>query len=317
VLFTPTDTNFTTATATVTLLVNKATPVITWSTPAPIPFGTPLTNVQLHATASVPGTFVYTPPAGTILPGGTQTLSVLFTPTDTANYTTATATVTLTVTNGGPILSLVPTALTFSSAINVRTAAQSVLVTNVGSANLRITGISLGGANPGRFGMTHNCPINGAGLAPQGTCTINVTFIPNNNANRSAVINVRVAAPAVSGTVTLSGSTARPTVSLSPTSIAFGTQPINTTSAPQTVTVTNTSAVPLVINSISLGGANPGRFGQTNNCPIGGAGLPAGGSCTISVTFTPNRRVARSATLIVRDNAANSPQTVALTGTGQ
>jgi hypothetical protein len=105
-------------------------------------------------------------------------------------------------------------------------------------------------------------------------------------------------------------------VSVSPTSVAFGNVPMNTTSAPQTITVTNTSTVPLVINSITLGGNNPARFGQTNNCPIGGTGLAAGGSCTITVTFTPNRRAARSATVVIRDNAANSPQSVALTGTG-
>jgi len=63
-------------------------------------------------------------------------------------------------------------------------------------------------------------------------------------------------------------------------------------------------------------GGNPARFAQTNNCPIGGTGLAAGGSCTITVTFTPNRRAARSATVVIRDNAANSPQSVALSGTG-
>jgi hypothetical protein len=103
---------------------------------------------------------------------------------------------------------------------------------------------------------------------------------------------------------------------VAPGSIAFGTQAINTTSVPHPMTVTNTSTLPLIINSITLGGANPNRFGQTNNCPIGGTGLQAGASCTINLTFTPNRRVARSATLTIRDNAANSPQNVSLTGTG-
>jgi hypothetical protein len=314
VVFTPTDTvNYTTATASVTLVVNKATPVITWPAPAPIAFGTPLGATQLNATTTVPGSFVYTPPAGTILPGGTQTLSVLFTPTDTANYTTATATVTLTVTNGGPILSLTPTALTFSSTINVPTPAQSVLVTNVGSAPLRISAINFGGANPGRFGLTHNCPIGGIGLAAGGNCTVNVTFTPNNNTPRSALLRVLVAAPAVSGSVTLTGTTVRPVVGLSATSLAFGNVPINTVSQPQTVTVTNSGTVPLVFTSITMGGANPGRFPQTNNC---GAGLAPNASCTVTISFQPNRRAARSATLSIRSNAVNSPTTVTMTGTG-
>ncbi len=314
VAFTPTDTaNYTTATASVTLVVNKATPVITWPTPAPIAFGTPLGATQLNASTTIPGLFVYTPPAGTILPGGTQTLSVQFTPTDTVNYNNATATVTLTVTNGGPILSLAPTALTFSSTINVTTPAQSVLVTNVGSAPLRISVINLAGANPGRFSLTHNCPIGAAGLAAGANCTVNVTFTPNNNTARSALLRVLVAAPAVSGSVTLTGTTVRPVVSLSATSLAFGNVPINTISAPQTVTVTNTGTVPLVFTSITMGGANPGRFPQTNNC---GAGLAPNASCTVSITFQPNRRVARSATLTIRSNAVNSPTTVTMTGTG-
>ena len=259
---------------------------------------------------------MYTPPAGTILPGGTQTLSVLFNPTDTANYNTATATVTLTVTNGGPILSLAPTALTFSSPINVTTLAQTITVSNVGSAPLRINGITLGGANPQRFGLTHNCPIGAATLAAGGSCTVNVTFTPNGTTTRTATVRVAVAAPAVTGTVTLTGTTLRPVVGLSATSLAFGNVPINTISAPQTVTVTNTGVVPLVFSSITMGGLNPGRFPQTNNCAIGGAGLAPNASCTVTITFQPNRRAVRSATLTIRSNAVNTPTTVTMTGTG-
>lgn len=77
--------------------IQKTTPVLTWATPAPIAHGTPLSSAQLNATANVPGTFIYTPPAGTVLAAGSQTLSVLFTPTDTIHHTTTTATVMLTV----------------------------------------------------------------------------------------------------------------------------------------------------------------------------------------------------------------------------
>ncbi len=96
--FTPSDTTkYPTATSSVSLTVNKATPVLTWATPAPITAGTPLGATQLNATASVPGTFAYTPPSSTVLSAGTQTLSVTFTPTDTTNYTTATMNVSITV----------------------------------------------------------------------------------------------------------------------------------------------------------------------------------------------------------------------------
>jgi YD repeat-containing protein len=75
-----------------------AVPVITWPTPAAISYGTLLSATQLDATANVPGTFAYTPPTGAVLPVGIgQTLSVTFTPTDTINYTTATASTAITV----------------------------------------------------------------------------------------------------------------------------------------------------------------------------------------------------------------------------
>src|SRR5205085_9074959 len=71
------------------LVINKATPVITWNNPANITFGTPLSGTQLNATANVPGTFSYNPTAGTILSVGNNQLTVTFTPTDTSNYSTA------------------------------------------------------------------------------------------------------------------------------------------------------------------------------------------------------------------------------------
>jgi N-acetylneuraminic acid mutarotase len=77
--------------------VQKQTPTVTWNNPANITYGTPLSSTQLNATANTPGTFVYNPSAGTVLNVGTHQLSVTFTPADTANYTTASKTVSLTV----------------------------------------------------------------------------------------------------------------------------------------------------------------------------------------------------------------------------
>lgn len=106
VVFTPTDTtDYTTATATVLLTVNKATPVITWATPAAITYGVALSSTQLNAKASVGGSFVYSPSAGTVLNAGTQTLTATFTPSNTASYTTAAASVQLTVNQAAQTIS--------------------------------------------------------------------------------------------------------------------------------------------------------------------------------------------------------------------
>ena len=92
-IFIPTDTiNYTTASATSSINVTQATPTVIWNNPDDIVYGTQLSGIQLDANASAPGTFVYNPPSGTVLNTGMHTLSVSFTPTDTTNYTTASAT---------------------------------------------------------------------------------------------------------------------------------------------------------------------------------------------------------------------------------
>ncbi|RXA16707.1 hypothetical protein EQO05_13535 [Methanosarcina sp. MSH10X1] len=101
--FTPSDlTNYTTASGGVSLTVNKALPLITWSNPADISSGTPLGEAQLNAVASVPGSFVYTPEAGMVLSEGTHTLQVAFTPADVTNYTTASSSVSINVVSKAP-----------------------------------------------------------------------------------------------------------------------------------------------------------------------------------------------------------------------
>ena len=98
VTFTPTDTaDYTAATATVQLTVNQATPSISWSTPAAIFYGTALSGTQLNASSNEPGTFTYSPALGSVLPAGTQTLTVSFTPNDNTDYTSASTSVPITV----------------------------------------------------------------------------------------------------------------------------------------------------------------------------------------------------------------------------
>ncbi len=79
------------------LNVLKLVPVLTWSNPSGISYGTAIGSSQLNAGANVPGTFVYTPPSGTILNAGTSTLSVTFTPTDAVDYASVAGSVSITV----------------------------------------------------------------------------------------------------------------------------------------------------------------------------------------------------------------------------
>lgn len=87
-----------TASQSYTIPVSKGTPTITWSNPAAITYGTPLSATQLNATASITGgTFAYTPALAAILPAGPNTLSVTFNPTDSTNYNSVTKTVSIVV----------------------------------------------------------------------------------------------------------------------------------------------------------------------------------------------------------------------------
>ena len=83
--------------------VGKATPVLTWATPAAITYGAKLGGSQLDAKASVAGQFVYNPPAGTVLKAGSDLLSATFTPTDSVHYATTTTAVTLVVNQAKPV----------------------------------------------------------------------------------------------------------------------------------------------------------------------------------------------------------------------
>jgi len=108
-----------------------------------------------------------------------------------------------------------------------------------------------------------------------------------------------------------------PAVTLSAPSLTFANQTVGTTSATQSVTVTNSGSGSLAISHISVAGANIADFAITggSTCPVNGGTVPAGANCTVVVTFTPIASGARSASVTVSDNAAGSPHSVSLTGT--
>lgn len=100
---------------------------------------------------------------------------------------------------------------------------------------------------------------------------------------------------------------------ISPSSLTFNSENQGTTSPVQSVMLTNSGNEALNITGISVGGANPSDFRQTNNC---GSSVVVGGSCSIGVTFAPTATGSRAANLSIGDNAAGSPQSVSLSGTG-
>ena len=160
--FTPSDTtNYKPITAHDSLTITAAAPsapTIAWNAPASIQYGTPLSNAQLDATASVPGNFIYSPAAGMVLHAGSQKLTAIFTPADTTNYSAVTSTVQLTVSQASSVISWPALAPIHQGAA-------------LGGAQLDAT------ANvPGTFSYS---PAPGTVL-PVGTQQLTVTFTPSN-----------------------------------------------------------------------------------------------------------------------------------------
>jgi HYDIN/CFA65/VesB family protein len=174
---------------------------------------------------------------------------------------------------------------------------------------MTITGISLKGTNLTDFQQTHSC---GTTLTVGAKCTISVSFKPTASGTRTGDVSIADnAAPPNPQTVVVSGTGT--VVKLVPTSLSLGNQPVGTTSAAKTLTMTNVGTTTLNISGISVTGINAGDFSQTHTC---GATLGAGASCTISVKFHPSAIGARSAAVSISDNGGGSPQKVPLSGTG-
>ena len=178
-------------------------------------------------------------------------------------------------------------------------APQTVTVTNTSALALSFTGLSVSNG----FIQNNNCLPS---LAPNAFCTINVSFQPASSGVRNGTLTLTDYAENSPQTLSVSGMGVAPAVT-SPASLSFSGQSVSTTSAAQTVTLTNSGNAPLGNLTIMASG----DFGQTNNCSNS---VAASNSCTINVTFTPTSPGNRSGALTVTDNAGNSPQTVSLSG---
>ena len=265
-----------------------------------------------------------TVPCGATLGAGKNcTMAVTFTPTANGSINGA---VTITDNNivrqqevslsgtgtGGPAapLKFSPTSLTFATqAFNSASPAQTVTITNSSASSVTISTIAASGNFAAAGSGTTPCK-GGTVLASNGACTMNVTFTPTYLGTIKGAITVSDNATVNQQVLNVSGSAVLP-VTLSPTSLTFAAQNVGTTSAPQTVTLTNNLSTTLSKIVISA----TGDFAlATNTCA---ATLAAKGQCTVSVTFTPSQTGSIKGAVTVTDSAVTSPQVVNLGGTGQ
>ena len=203
VTFTPTDTtDFTVATGSVSITVGQATPTITWATLAAISFGTALSGTQLDATATfngtaVAGTFSYNPVSGTVLTAGTHALNVTFTPTDTTDFTVATALASINVGQATPTITwAAPTPIAFGTALS--------------ATQLNATATFNGTAVAGTFSYN---PASGT-ILTAGTHSLGVTFTPTDTTDFTVA----------TGSVSITVGQSTPTITwVAPAAISFGT----------------------------------------------------------------------------------------------
>lgn len=264
----------------------------------------------------------------TVAPGGTCTVSVTFTPAQTGprsgtltipdNAADSPQLVSLSGTGTQPMLSLSVNSLTFGSqAVGTTSAPLFVIITNTGTADLHVGTVSTGGTNAGDFSASSGCGT----VAPNGTCTISVKFTPTASGARSATLSIASDAPSSPDQVSLSGTGLNSHLTLSPDPMNFGDVLFGQSST-MTLTFSNSGTDPTHLTGPpATGGPNPGDFTLNTTsltCPSDSAGpyVPAGGSCSLTITFTPGAVGARSATLTFPNDSSDGPQTLTLSGNG-
>lgn len=222
-----------------------------------------------------------------------------------------------------PTLTVSPLSLTFGpQLVGTPTAAQMVTLTNNNITAVAFTSAAVSGGSPVAantdFAPTANTC--GTSIAAGASCTISVVFTPSVAAVETANLVITDADSTSPQTVALTGTgtnTAGGTLTVAPTTLAFGNQPVGTATAAKMVTLTNGTSAAIAFTSATISGGAPtaanADFTATSTC---GTSIAANATCTVSVIFKPSVAAAETANLVLTDAASTSPQTVALSGTG-
>ncbi len=214
-------------------------------------------------------------------------------------------------------VTLNPTNLVFGlQSVGTTSVVQTITFQNNTPVPVEIPDVTVGGANPSDFIVSGGCP--GSTVPSGSNCIITVAFSPTATGVRTGTLIVNDDSIGGPHTASLSGTglSAVPAVCSSAGSLSFGSVAVGFTSAAKSLTITSCGSAPLVIsNFVTITGANASDFAITNDLCSGGSITP-GGSCTVSVTFTPSANGSKTASLTFSDNTVGSPHNVALSGTG-
>jgi hypothetical protein len=273
----------------------------------------------------------------TLAPGAFCTFAVRFAP-KTAGSLPGTLTVASNDPAGSDVVSLTgtgvaaavpkaavtPNSVAFGSvAVGGASAPVVNTIANTGTAPLSISGMTLSNATD--FSLDLNgggapCATAAKTLAAGASCTVSTRFNPKSAGAKAASLTVASNDPAApNASVALAGTgatAAAPRISATPASVAAGTVTVGASSAPQTVTVSNTGSANLAIGTLSIAGANQAEFGlQGDRCSS--QTLAPAATCTVQVVFTPASAGAKSATLSIPSGDSATPNLgVPVSGSG-
>jgi len=277
------------------------------------------TNALYVTNVAASGDFSQTNNCTTVAASGSCTITATFTPSAAGSRSGA-LTVTDNTSNSpqfirlfgagilgsvGARVSLSNIALNYNGqALSTTSAAKSITLTNNGDTALTVASITASG----NFAQTNNC---GASVAISAGCTVNVTFTPTAAGNRLGLVTIVDSAAGSPQAIRLFGlgiSGTAPAIGFSHASLNFGNQRHGTTSAAQTVTVTNNGTAALTITAVTPSGDFSASGCVTSLAPAA--------TCTLNITFTPAATGLRRGTVALSDNASGSPQVIRLFGNG-
>ncbi|MGB2779076.1 MAG: choice-of-anchor D domain-containing protein, partial [Candidatus Acidiferrum sp.] len=254
--------------------------------------------------AGATGTSYTTPATATTDSGSTFDVVV----SNTAGTITS-ATATLTVNAApAPAIQVSPSPMNFGSEVVGSNSTQTLIITNTGTATLTITQVTETGSVFSVSGYSLPISVNAGNQT-----TITVAFLPTSTGAASGSISIVSNAPTSPTAVSLTGTgiAATLTLSISPTTLAFGNVTTGTSSVPQTVTITNTGNANVTISQITLTG---GSYSMTGgSAPVT---LSPNQNITLTLIFSPTTTGALGGSVSIVSNASGSPATVTLTGTG-
>lgn len=202
-----------------------------------------------------------------------------------------------------PAISTNTPSLTFGlTPVGTNSVSQTVVVSALGAATISSFDTS------GDFKETNDCPLSFSNGA---TCTMTVTFAPTGSGTANGAITIHNNGHFSKATIlALVGQGTA--ITITPTSLNFGSRLVKTASAAKTVVLKNNGDTSVAMGAITL--SDTTNYKETNNCPLSGSALASAGSCTISVTFDPQTTGTKPATVPIADSDPSSPQVLSLTG---